>query len=105
MAGTSGRTLTTRRGLEIQGALDVVEVVGALPREFLLGAPEVTVGGRALVDGLPQVEVADDGGRTEVEDLLDDGADASRVDGLGAEGLDHHRDGPSDADGVGDLDL
>src|SRR5207237_8730671 len=86
--------------LKAEGALDVVELGGALPGELLLGAPEVAVGSRALVDRLAQVEVADDRRRAQVEDLLDGAADLQRVDGLGAEGLDHHRDRPGDADGI-----
>src|SRR3954462_11389945 len=91
--------------LESEGALDVVELGGALPGELLLRAPEVAVGGRALVDRLAQVEVADDRRGTEVEHLLHRLADLDRVDGLGAEGLDHDRDGTGDANGVGHLDL
>src|SRR5437763_16948584 len=106
MAPTSGRTraITARRS-ETQRSLDVVELAGALPGELLLGAPEVAVGGRALVDRLAQVEVADDRRRAQVEDLLDGAADLQRVDGLGAEGLDHHRDRPGDAYGIRNLDL
>src|SRR5438067_5579993 len=106
MAPTSGRTRAiTGLLLEAEGALDVVELGGALPGELLLRAPEVAVGGGALVDGLAQVEVADDRRRTEVEDILDGSADLERIDGLGAEGLDHHRHGSGDPDGVRHLDL
>src|SRR5436309_9674381 len=99
MAPTSGRTWAiTGLLLEAEGALDVVEFGGALPGELLLRAPEVAVGGGALVDGLAQVEVADDRGRTQVEDVLHRGTDLGGVDGLGAEGLDHHRHAPADAD-------
>src|SRR5438552_2685408 len=90
---------------EAEGALDVVDLGGALPGELLLGAPEVAVGGRALVDGLAQVEVADDRRRPQVDDLLHGAADLQRVDGLSAEGLHHHRYRPGDADCVGHLDL
>src|SRR5438132_10235119 len=100
MAGTSGRTLATRRAatLEPEGALDVVELGGPLPGELLLGAAEVAIGGRALVDGLAQVEVANDGGRAKIEDLLHGTADLGGVDRLGPEGLDHRRDGPGHTD-------
>src|SRR3954454_1358781 len=89
---------------EAECPLDVVELAGALPGELLLRAPEVAVGGRALVDRLAQVEVADDRRWTQVEHLLHRLADLDRVDGLGAEGLDHDRDGTGDANGVGHLD-
>src|SRR5438270_7282849 len=113
MAGTSGRTLAiTRRrpsaswrGSEPESALDVVELGRALPGELLLGAPEVAVGSGALVDRLAQIEVADDGRRPQVEDVLHGAADLGRVDGLGAERLDHDRHGPGNTDGVGHLDL
>src|ERR1700757_3923480 len=122
MARTSGRTRAIMRSWrrnarypcisaprsersEAEGALDVVELGRALPGELLLRAPEVTVGGRALVDGLAQVEVAVDGRRAQVEDVLHGLADLRRVDGLSAERLDHHRHRPGDADGIGHLDL
>src|SRR5947209_1266102 len=79
-----------RLPLKAEGALDVVELGRALPGELLLRAPEVAVGGGAPVDGLAQVEVADDGRRAKVEDVLDGGGDLRRVDGLGAERLHHH---------------
>src|SRR2546423_7803168 len=98
MAPTSGRTRAiTGLLLQAEGALDVVELGGPLPGELLLGAAEVAVGGGALVDGLAQVEVADDGSRAQVEDLLHCRADLAGVDRLGPEGLDHHRDGPGHA--------
>src|SRR5438046_1181167 len=106
MAPTSGRTRAiTGLSLEAESALDVVELAGALPGELLLRAPEVAVGGRALVDGLAEVEVADDRRRSQVEHVLHGLADLERIHGLGAEGLDHHRHGPGHTDGVGHLDL
>src|SRR4051795_2477993 len=100
MAPTSGRTRAiTGLSLEAESALHVVELAGALPGELLLRAPEVAVGGRALVDRLAQVEVPDDRRGTQVEHVLHGLADLDRVDGLGAEGLDHDRDGTGDADG------
>src|SRR4051794_21341390 len=100
MAGTSGRTLAITSFFarfrasgdegrakndqsEAEGALDVVELGGALPGELFLGAPEVSVGRGALVDRLAQVEVADDGRRPQVEDVLHGAADLGRVDRLG----------------------
>src|SRR4051812_13657475 len=91
--------------LQTERRLEVVELVGDLPRELLVGPPEVTVGGGALVDGPAQVEVANDGRGAQVEDVLHGLLDAARVDGFGAERLDHDRDGPGHADGIGDLNL
>src|SRR5947207_14023753 len=94
-----------RNELEVECRLEVVELVGDLPGELLVAAAEVTVGGGALVDRPAQVEVADDGRRPEVEDVLDSLLDLGGIDGLGAERLDHDRDGPGHAEGVADLDL
>src|SRR5207244_11460492 len=91
-------------GSEAERPLDVVQLGSGLPSELLAGPAEVAVGRRAPVDGAAQVEVADDGGGAEVEDLFDHGRDVEGVDSLGAEGLDHDRHGPGHADGVGDLD-
>ena len=49
------------------GGAEVVGAVGRLPREFL--AAEVAVRRGLVVDGTQEVEVADDGGGPEVEDL------------------------------------
>src|SRR4029450_5507357 len=92
-------------GSETQGALELVDPGGLLPGELLVVAPEVTVGGRLAVDGPAQVEVAQDGGRAQVEPVGDGRGDPRRVDGLGAERLDQERHGPGHADGVGHLDL
>src|SRR5215213_9563232 len=118
MAATSGRTRTTRlnccartvrRGregccgrllpvaaatpprLQAQRGLQFVDAVDELPREAVAGATEVSVRGRRLVLRLAQVEIANDGRRTEVEDLLHDAVDLFGVDSLGAERLDEHR--------------
>src|SRR5688572_7823264 len=108
MAGTSGSTPTTRsimNASEAKRRLHVVELRGALPREVLVGATEVPVRRRLLVDRPAEVELLDDGRGAEVEDLLHGVTDLLRVDGLGAERLDHHRHRTGDADGVRDLDL
>ena len=91
--------------LQAQRALDVGEAVEVLPGELLVAAAEVAVGGGAAVDRLAQVEVADDGGRPQVEDLVDHASICRGIDGLGAERLHHDRHRPGHADGVGDLDL
>src|SRR5262249_17999075 len=65
---------------EVQRLLHVVQAVEALPRELLVRAPEVPVGGGPAVDGLAQVEVADDGRGPQVEDLADGRLDLAGVD-------------------------
>ena len=47
-----------------------LELLGILPRESL--APEMTVSGGLLVDGVLQLEVLDDSAWAEIEVLLDD---------------------------------
>src|SRR5437762_2643376 len=60
---------TVRGTLLPQEAAQGVRLVGALPGELLLAAPEVAVGGRLLVDGAPEVQVLDDALGGEGEDL------------------------------------
>ena len=57
------------RGLQ-RGA-ERLHAVALLPRDAQLLAAHVTVGGELTVDRAAQVEVADDGGRAQVKDLLD----------------------------------
>ena len=78
-------------------------LVGALPGEVVVAAPEVAVGGRLAVDGPPQVEVADDGRRAQVEVRPDELLDDVQLDLLRALAVDHDGGGMRDADGVGDL--
>src|SRR5918996_424476 len=59
------------RPRRLDAALDVVDAVGALPGEVLELTAEVPVRRGLLVDRAPKVEVAQDRGRTEVEDFLD----------------------------------
>src|SRR3712207_86736 len=100
MPATSGWTRTTRpvtvevrAGSEAERGLQLVDAVGVLPRELVARPPEVAVGRGGLVLRLAQVEVADDRGRPQVEDLGDRPLDRRLVDLLGAEGLDEHRHG------------
>src|SRR3954454_7651860 len=88
-----------RRALQVGGA------VGGLPAQVGQFPAEVAVRGRLLVDRAQQVEVADDRGRAEVEDLVDGLLDPLDGDGLGAEGLDEEADRVGLADGVRDLGL
>src|SRR6266568_8463020 len=87
------------------GVAQRVLLVGPLPAELLLGAAEVTVGGRLLVDGAEQVEVLDDPARGEDEHLPHGGRDLLVRHLARAERVDHDRDRLGDPDGVGDLDL
>src|SRR3546814_2914186 len=50
-------------------SLELVGPIGLLPGEVVQLTTEVPVGGGLGIDRAQQVEVADDGGRTEVEDL------------------------------------
>src|SRR3546814_17640226 len=66
---------------------------------------EVPVGGGLGIDRAQQVEVADDGGRAEVEDLEHGFLDLLVRNGAGAERLDEDTDRVGLADGVGALPL
>ena len=65
----------------------------------------MAISGELAVDGAAQIEVADDGGRAQVEDLLDGLFELAVVDLAGAERLNKHAHGMRNADGVGELDL
>ena len=86
--------------------MQLVGVVGVLPREVAVGATEVAVGRGALVDRPAQVEALDDRGRAQVEHARAPApASFSRVDLRRAERLDHDRHRVRDADRVRDLHL
>src|SRR2546429_130734 len=89
------------------GRAQVADAVGALPGEVrsLGDAPEVTVGGGALVDGALQPERADDGRGLQVEHLAHEGRDLLVGQGAGPEGVHQDRDRVRDADRVRDLHL
>src|SRR3954447_8268719 len=70
-----------RERSDAEGGLEVGQAMGPFPGELLVGPAEVPVGGGAAVDRLAQVEVADDGGRPQVEHLADGLLDGQRVDG------------------------
>src|SRR5947207_2233802 len=76
------------------GRAQVADAVGALPGEVrsLGNAPEVTVGGGALVDGALQPERADDGRGLQVEHLAHEGRDLLVGQGAGPEGVHQDRD-------------
>ncbi len=82
-----------------------VDLVGFFPSEGFARTTEVTVGGGGAVDGASEIEAFDDAGGFGGEDLGDHDAEFFFGDGAGAEGIDHDRDGFSDADGVGELNF
>src|SRR3954469_18180420 len=70
-----------------------VRLVGALPGELFLVAPEVPVRRRLLVDGAAQVEVLDDALGREREDLAHGVDELRLVDLARPLGVGHHGDG------------
>src|SRR5438874_6412182 len=95
----SGRLRKTRSRAQRVG------LVGALPREVAILAAEVTVRRGIRVDRAPQVEIAEDRRRPQVEVLADELLDLRHRDRLGPERL--HEDGHRmrDADRIGHLEL
>src|SRR3954452_20132653 len=93
------------RGAEAGGFAQGGGLVGALPREVVVLAPEVPVGGGLLIDRAMQVQRLAKGAGTQIEVLVDELLDLPATDLLRAEGLDHDRHRMPDADGVGHLDL
>src|SRR5919201_5022539 len=81
--------LDCRAGAQARGLAQRLGLVGALPREVVVLAPEVAVGRGLLVDRAVQLEVVAERPRAQVEVLVDERLDLSAADLLGAEGLDH----------------
>ena len=104
-----GRLLRRRAGAAVRADAGLlsqqVSLIGLLPGEVVVVAPEVTVGGRLAVDRPAQVELADERPGTQVEVLVDQLGDALARNPLGAVGLDHRRERVRHADRVGKLDL
>src|SRR3712207_5178608 len=72
-AELAGELGPSRRALalgEARGRPEGLRLVRLLPREVVVLAPEVTVGGGLLVDRAVQVEVPSEGPRTQVEVLV-----------------------------------
>src|SRR3954453_12447484 len=87
-----GRGLSDRvRGGEARRLAQRGGLVGALPREVVVLAAEVPVGGGLLEDGAVEPQVGAEGARAQVEELVDQREDAAAADLLGAERLHHHR--------------
>src|SRR5947207_15886700 len=82
-----------------------VRLVRALPGEVAVVPAEMTVRRRLGIDRTTEIEVAKDGGRTEVEVLAHELLDPAHGDRRRSERLDEHRHRMGDADRVGDLDL
>src|SRR6201986_2335753 len=91
--------------VDLDCALEVVDLVETLPRQVDVGTAEVAVRGRRRVDRTQQGQIADDRAGPQVEDLGHDLLDLDRVDGRGAERLDEQPDRSCLADGVGNLHL
>src|SRR5207244_2913741 len=87
------------------GAHERVGVVRAVPGEGAVLAAEVAVGGGRREDRAAQVEVAQDGGGTEVEVLAHELLDPVDGDGFGVERAHRDRDRMRDADRVRDVHL
>src|SRR5918998_6318088 len=92
-----------KRYLQAGGAAQDVGAVGLLPSKARLAAPEVAVSGGRRVDRAPQLEVADDRARPQIEVLLDKGLQGCLVDRLGTERLDHDAYGTGYPYGVSQL--
>src|SRR6266545_7433514 len=87
------------------GLPQLLGLVGPLPREVVLVATEVAVRGGLRVDRSPELEIADDRSRAEVEVLADEVGDPRQRDLLRPEALDLDRERMGDPDRVGDLQL
>src|SRR4051794_16248227 len=107
VAGEKRANLGDGRGLglagEARGLAQRCGLVGALPREVVVVAPEVAVGGGLLVDRPVQLELLAERAGAQVEVLVDELHDPAAADLLGPERLDVHADRVRDADRVGDL--
>ena len=86
-------------------SLQLFDAVGVLPLHAQVLAAHVAVSGQLTVDGLAQVEVADDGGGGQVEDLLHSLLDLLVGHDAGAEGVHHDGDGLCHAAGVSHLHI
>src|SRR4029078_12674506 len=99
-APAAGAWALADRGCAKTGGLaQRLGLVGALPREVVVVAPEVGGGRGLLKDRAVQPQVLAEGPGAQVEVRVDELRDLGHADLLGAEGLDHDRDrvGPPDA--------
>src|SRR3954469_11173182 len=100
------RTCSDSRWLcETGGLTERIGLVGALPREVAVVAAEVAVRGGLRIDRAPQVEIAQDRGRPQVEVLAHELLDLRDGNRLRAERLDENRHRLRDADRIRDLHL
>ena len=102
-------TLDSGAGEVLGGNLDSLFegrcFVGLFPGELGLGTAEMAAAGGFAVDRPTQVEVLDDPGRGQREELSDQVGDLGVGDLAGAEGVDVDADRLGNADGVGELNL
>jgi hypothetical protein len=92
-------------GAEAGGLAQLLGLVGALPREVVVLAAEVPVGGGLLVDRAVQVQALAEGARAQVEVLVDELLDLAAPIFSVPNVSTMTETGWRDADGVGDLDL
>mmetsp|Transcript_21337 Transcript_21337/g.50508 ORF Transcript_21337/g.50508 Transcript_21337/m.50508 type:complete len:413 (+) Transcript_21337:182-1420(+) len=83
-----------------------LEFLGLFPGKVGVFPSKVSVGGRLAEDGATEVQVPDDGSGAEVKILFDNGGQVGVRLALddGPVGVDKDREGPVDANGVGELD-
>ena len=101
-----GRSLMSVLNLSgSDSGLERVDAVGLFPCNIEVSASHVTVRRELPVNRTAQVEIADDGTRTQVEDLLHCGFEHFVVDNAGAEGVNQDGNRLCHANGIGELDL
>src|SRR6185369_6365304 len=102
VARATDRMKLLRGGLREAGGglLQRFRLIGGFPREGVFVAAEVAERGGLAVDRAAQVQRIDDTARGEQEVLADQVRETVVGDRAGAEGVDRHRDGLGDADGV-----
>ena len=94
--------ISKKSTLPVRGGCLVLELLGLLPAEGLVGT-EVTVLGGLEVDGAVEVEFAHDDTGSQVEVLVDDLDELVGRPVGGAVGVDVDRQGLGDTNGVGEL--
>ena len=98
---SAGGLLSSQSG----GSAQRGSLIGGLPREVVVLAPEVPICSRLLVDRTVELQVLAKRAWAQVEVLADQLEDPGAADVFGAERLDHQRHGARHADRVGDLHL
>src|SRR5581483_7231961 len=95
------------RGYRIQtcNGAKRLNLVRLLPWGIDIGAAEMAIRGRGLVDRSPQAQILQDSRRSQVEYLTDGSIDDGLVEMIGPERFDHDRNRLGYTNGVSDLDL